>query len=87
MSTASHARKNPRTIERSPWRAAEIRARFAQQGTLVVNLISSPGSGNTTLLETTVDALRDRYQIAAIEGDDTIDMAEEEPPAKPEGQP
>ena len=58
-----------KVLEEIDRRAEEIRARFAQQGTLVLNLISSPGSGKTTLLEATVAALRDRYRIAAIEGD------------------
>jgi hydrogenase nickel incorporation protein HypB len=56
-------------LEENSRRAEEIRARFARQGTLVLNLISSPGSGKTTLLEGTVAALRERYRIAAIEGD------------------
>ncbi len=49
--------------------AAELRRRFAGQGTLVVNLISSPGSGKTTLLEATVRALAPRLRLGAIEGD------------------
>ncbi|MBI5710923.1 MAG: hydrogenase nickel incorporation protein HypB [Candidatus Eisenbacteria bacterium] len=49
--------------------AAELRRRFAAQGTLVVNLISSPGSGKTTLLEATVRGLAPRLRLGAIEGD------------------
>jgi hydrogenase nickel incorporation protein HypB len=49
--------------------AAEIRARFAAQGTLVLNLISSPGSGKTTLLERTVQTLRETYKVGAMVGD------------------
>ncbi|HUP62121.1 MAG TPA: hydrogenase nickel incorporation protein HypB [Thermoanaerobaculia bacterium] len=37
--------------------AAELRERFARAGTLVVNLISSPGSGKTRLLERTLELL------------------------------
>jgi hydrogenase nickel incorporation protein HypB len=33
------------------------------------NLVSSPGSGKTTLLEATVAALKDKYPIFVIEGD------------------
>ena len=36
---------------------------------LAVNLMSAPGSGKTSLLEATVDALRDELSIAVIEGD------------------
>lgn len=50
-------------------RAAELRERFAAEGTLVLNLISSPGSGKTTLLEATVEALGGQYKIGALEGD------------------
>ena len=48
-------------------RAAEVRARL--EGTLALNLISSPGSGKTTLLEKTVDALKDDIALAVIAGD------------------
>ena len=49
--------------------AARVRARFRERGTLVVNLISSPGSGKTTLIEATVARLRERLRIGAIVGD------------------
>jgi len=46
-----------------------LRGRFAASGTLVVNLISSPGSGKTSLLEATVKALAGELRCAVIEGD------------------
>ncbi len=50
--------------------AARLRERFARDGTLVVNLISSPGSGKTALLEATVPRLAARgLRMAALEGD------------------
>ncbi|HEY6553707.1 MAG TPA: GTP-binding protein, partial [Vicinamibacteria bacterium] len=49
--------------------ADQLRARFRDQGTLVVNFISSPGAGKTTLLEATIERLRERLRIGAIEGD------------------
>jgi hydrogenase nickel incorporation protein HypB len=36
---------------------------------LAVNLMSSPGAGKTSLLEATIDALKDELAIAVIEGD------------------
>jgi hydrogenase nickel incorporation protein HypB len=39
------------------------RERFGDTGTLVLNLVSSPGSGKTSLIEETVKILRDRYRI------------------------
>jgi len=49
--------------------AAHNRAHFAAAGVLVVNLMSSPGAGKTSLLEATIHALRGRVTIAVIEGD------------------
>ena len=49
--------------------ADTLRRRFLEDGTLVVNLISSPGSGKTTLLEQTVARLHPRLRCAVVEGD------------------
>jgi len=49
--------------------AAENRRRFDEAGIFVVNLMSSPGAGKTSLLEKTIDALAGRIGIAVIEGD------------------
>jgi hydrogenase nickel incorporation protein HypB len=45
------------------------RERFAKSGTLVLNLVSSPGSGKTALIEETVKALKDDYRIFVVTGD------------------
>jgi hydrogenase nickel incorporation protein HypB len=45
------------------------RAHFNAAGVLVVNLMSSPGAGKTSLLEATIRALRGRLTVAVIEGD------------------
>jgi hydrogenase nickel incorporation protein HypB len=49
--------------------AAHNRAHFNAAGVLVVNLMSSPGAGKTSLLEATIRALQGRLKIAVIEGD------------------
>jgi hydrogenase nickel incorporation protein HypB len=49
--------------------AAHNREHFDRTGTLVINLMSSPGAGKTRLLEQTADALAGRLNIAVIEGD------------------
>jgi len=49
--------------------ARALRERFAQSGTLVVNLLSSPGSGKTTMLEATLGALASKYRVGALVGD------------------
>jgi hydrogenase nickel incorporation protein HypB len=50
-------------------RAAHNREHFDQHGVLVLNLMSSPGAGKTSLLEATIAALGDEVRIAVIEGD------------------
>ncbi len=49
--------------------AARLRADFANRGILVLNLISSPGSGKTSLLERTLSDLAGEFRMAVIEGD------------------
>lgn len=49
--------------------AAHNREHFDRTGTLVINLMSSPGSGKTRLLERTAAALGSKRTIAVIEGD------------------
>lgn len=49
--------------------AAHNRTHFDKHKVLAINLMSSPGSGKTSLLECTIDSLKDRYRIAVIEGD------------------
>jgi hydrogenase nickel incorporation protein HypB len=49
--------------------AAENRKRFDEAGIFVINLMSSPGAGKTSLLEKTIDGLAGRLKMAVIEGD------------------
>ncbi len=49
--------------------AETLRREWKDRGILVVNLLSSPGSGKTALLERTVEALKDKYRILVLEGD------------------
>lgn len=50
--------------------AQHNRHHFDQHNVLAINLMSSPGSGKTALLEATIDALKDsELSIAVIEGD------------------
>lgn len=42
---------------------------FNAQGILTVNLMSSPGSGKTTILERTIQLLKNQIRIGVIEGD------------------
>jgi hydrogenase nickel incorporation protein HypB len=45
------------------------RERFAESGTFVLNLVSSPGSGKTRLIEETVKVLKDGFRIFVVTGD------------------
>ncbi|AJC11667.1 MAG: hydrogenase nickel incorporation protein HypB [Berryella intestinalis] len=49
--------------------AAELRQRFDEHHVYVLNLLASPGSGKTSTILATIDALRDEFNIAVIEGD------------------
>jgi len=49
--------------------AAHNREHMERHGVLAINLMSSPGSGKTSLLEATIDALGDKWNIAVVEGD------------------
>lgn len=49
--------------------ASELREKFRQKGVYVLNLLASPGSGKTSSILATIDALRDEFNIAVIEGD------------------
>ena len=49
--------------------AAANRRWFAERGMLVLNLVSSPGSGKTSLLTRTIDELGGELALSVIEGD------------------
>lgn len=49
--------------------AQENRKLFQKENVAVINLMSSPGSGKTSLLERTIDAVADRIHMGVIEGD------------------
>ena len=46
--------------------ARELRERFAEHHVYVVDLLASPGSGKTSTILATIDALRDEFNIAVI---------------------
>ena len=49
--------------------ASKMRHEFARRGTLVVNVLSSPGAGKTSLLEATARHWRNRHRMAVLVGD------------------
>ena len=56
-------------LDKNDMLAAELRARFAENHVYVVDLLASPGSGKTSTILATIEALRDEFNIAVIEGD------------------
>jgi hydrogenase nickel incorporation protein HypB len=49
--------------------AVDNQARLDAAGVFSLNLMASPGAGNTSLIERTVHALGSRFRIGAIDGD------------------
>jgi len=49
--------------------AQENKKMFSEEKVYVINLMSAPGAGKTTLIEKTVKALKDNWKIGIIEGD------------------
>jgi hydrogenase nickel incorporation protein HypB len=49
--------------------ARDNRRAFAARGVLALNVVSSPGSGKTSLLVKAIERLRSREEVAVIEGD------------------
>ena len=60
---------NQKVLSKNDMDAAELRNRFKKNGTFTVNIMSSPGSGKTSLLEKILGALSTKYNVAVIEGD------------------
>jgi hydrogenase nickel incorporation protein HypB len=55
-------------------RADELREELRARGTFMVNLMSSPGSGKTTTLLRTIEALGDELKIGIMEADIDSDV-------------
>lgn len=56
-------------LEANDKMAAQLKGLFARHGILVLNMISSPGAGKTSVLERTLADLRGEFRMAVIEGD------------------
>lgn len=53
--------------------AQDLRQRFTRDGTYVVNVLSSPGSGKTALIEETLRRMSPQRRTAALVGDQATD--------------
>ncbi len=68
-------------FESNDERAELLRGELKDKGVFLLNLMSSPGSGKTTTLKATINALKDKYKIGVMEADidsdvDTLKIAE-----------
>lgn len=60
-------------LDRNQNMADENRRNLSEKGILMINIISSPGAGKTSLLEKTLDHFSGIFNIAVIEGDIATD--------------
>src|SRR5690606_12808097 len=56
-------------LEDNDRQAAHLRHHFVRDGVLALNLMGSPGSGKTALIESTARELANRWRLAAVSGD------------------
>jgi len=63
-----------KVLEKNDDIARQNRTAFSERRIFVLNLVSSPGSGKTSILEKTCEALREKVKIAVIEGDVQTDL-------------
>ena len=54
--------------------ATQNRELFTKKGLFVINVVSSPGSGKTSILERTLEYIKGKIKIAVIEGDVQTDF-------------
>lgn len=54
--------------------AADLRQELKRKGIFLLNLMSSPGSGKTTTLMRTIEAMRDTFKIGVMEADIDSDV-------------
>lgn len=60
-------------LDRNQNMADMVRKICNEKNILMINMISSPGAGKTSVLECTLEEFRGQYRMAVIEGDVTTD--------------
>jgi len=63
-----------KVLEKNDEIARRNRELFARHGVFVINMVSSPGAGKTSILEKTLEHLKQRIPVAVIEGDVQTDI-------------
>jgi hydrogenase nickel incorporation protein HypB len=63
-----------KVLEKNDAIANDIRRSLKEKKIFTINLVSSPGSGKTSLVERTIENSKDKIKIAVIEGDVQTDL-------------
>lgn len=63
-----------KVLEKNDMIAAQNRELFKRRKLFVINLLSSPGSGKTSLIEKTIQSIGSGIRVAVIEGDVQTDI-------------
>jgi len=63
-----------KVLEKNDTIAAQNRRAFAEARLFVINVVSSPGAGKTSLLEQTLTRLKGRLRVSVVEGDVQTDL-------------
>jgi hydrogenase nickel incorporation protein HypB len=63
-----------KVLEKNDELALQNRKVFQQAGAFVINIVSSPGSGKTSIVERTLDHVKNNLRVAVIEGDVQTDF-------------
>jgi hydrogenase nickel incorporation protein HypB len=63
-----------KVLEKNDEVARQNRELFDDKGIFALNMVSSPGAGKTSILERTLEEIREKLRIAVIEGDVQTDL-------------
>jgi hydrogenase nickel incorporation protein HypB len=58
-----------KVLEKNDEIAIQLRNQFKSGNIFTINIVSSPGSGKTSILERTIESLKSKIKFAVIEGD------------------
>ena len=70
----AHIDLETKILSKNDAQAAANRELLDEKRVYMVNLLASPGSGKTSTIVATINALRDKFNIAVIEGDIASDV-------------
>ena len=70
----AHIDLEAKILSKNDEQAQKNRELLEDAGVYMVNVLASPGSGKTSTIVATINALRDKYNIAVIEGDIASDV-------------